>query len=78
MHHYKICYHYNFIGEFQQLSHFPNNYVVPDIAWIVLNLRSASLGIMFTLSSIYRQVSKKNLVKILYKIQLHEENVLCR
>lgn len=47
------------LGEFQQLSHFPNNYVVPDIAWIVLNLRSASLGIMFTLSSIYRQVSKK-------------------
>lgn len=47
------------LGEFQQLPHLPNNYIVSDIAWIVLNLRSASLGIMFTLSSIYRQVSKK-------------------
>lgn len=32
---------------------------ISDIAWIVLNLRSASFGIMFSLSSIYRQISKK-------------------
>ncbi|RLV92918.1 Mediator of RNA polymerase II transcription subunit 16 [Spathaspora sp. JA1] len=30
-----------------------------DIAWIILNLRSTSFGIMFTISSIYRQISKK-------------------
>lgn len=35
------------------------NRVVRDIAWIVLNLRSTSFGIMFLLSSIYRQISKK-------------------
>lgn len=30
-----------------------------DIAWIILSLRSTSFGIMFSLSSIYRQMSKK-------------------
>ncbi|KAK6460881.1 mediator of RNA polymerase II transcription subunit 16 [Scheffersomyces coipomensis] len=35
------------------------NYMVSDIAWTVLNLRSTSFGIMFSLSSIYRQISKK-------------------
>lgn len=33
--------------------------LVSDLAWIVLNLRSTSFGIMFLLSNIYRQVSKK-------------------
>lgn len=37
---------------------FPGNNIV-DIAWIVLNVRSASFGIMFLLSSMYRQISKK-------------------
>lgn len=32
---------------------------IRDMAWIVLNLRSTSFGIMFSLSSIYRQMSKK-------------------
>lgn len=32
---------------------------VSDIAWVVLNIRSASFGIMFLMSSIYRQISKK-------------------
>lgn len=32
---------------------------VVDLAWVVLNLRSTSFGIMFSLSSIYRQISKK-------------------
>lgn len=35
------------------------NYIMSDIAWTILNLRSASFGIMFLLSSIYRQISKK-------------------
>lgn len=35
------------------------NSVMSDIAWIVLNLRSTNFGIMFSLSSIYRQISKK-------------------
>ncbi|KAF8000512.1 hypothetical protein HF325_005441 [Metschnikowia pulcherrima] len=33
-----------------------------DIAWIVLSLRSTSFGIMFSLSSIYRQMSKKKAI----------------
>lgn len=33
--------------------------VSADMAWVVLNLRSTSFGIMFSLSSIYRQISKK-------------------
>lgn len=33
--------------------------LMSDIAWVVLNLRSTSFGIMFSLSSIYRQLSKK-------------------
>lgn len=36
-----------------------DNHLISDIAWIVLNLRSTSFGIMFLLSSIYRQISKK-------------------
>ncbi|CCG25057.1 RNA polymerase II mediator complex subunit [Candida orthopsilosis Co 90-125] len=35
------------------------NSVMSDIAWIVLNLRSTNFGIMFSLSSVYRQISKK-------------------
>ena len=35
------------------------NTVMSDIAWLILNLRSTNFGIMFTLSSIYRQISKK-------------------
>ncbi|QWU89635.1 hypothetical protein CA3LBN_003983 [Candidozyma haemuli] len=35
------------------------NKAIKDMAWIVLNLRSTSFGIMFSLSSIYRQMSKK-------------------
>lgn len=35
------------------------NKAIRDMAWIVLNLRSTSFGIMFSLSSIYRQMSKK-------------------
>nr|A3LY88.3 RecName: Full=Mediator of RNA polymerase II transcription subunit 16; AltName: Full=Mediator complex subunit 16 [Scheffersomyces stipitis CBS 6054] len=42
------------LGELQD-----KNSIVSDIAWIVLNLRSTSFGIMFSLSSIYRQISKK-------------------
>lgn len=42
------------IGEFQN-----QNPVISDIAWVVLNLRSASFGIMFLLSSIVRQTTKK-------------------
>ncbi|GEQ67321.1 hypothetical protein JCM33374_g985 [Metschnikowia sp. JCM 33374] len=34
-----------------------------DIAWIILSLRSTSFGIMFSLSSIYRQMSKKKPVE---------------
>lgn len=33
--------------------------VVSDIAWVVLNMRSSSFGIMFSLLSIYAQVTKK-------------------
>ncbi|KAK6199952.1 mediator of RNA polymerase II transcription subunit 16 [Scheffersomyces amazonensis] len=36
-----------------------DNHIVSDIAWTVLNLRSTSFGIMFSLSSIFRQISKK-------------------
>ncbi|KAI5949391.1 SIN4 [Candida jiufengensis] len=36
-----------------------NNSIMTDIAWIILNLRSTNFGIMFSLSSIYRQISKK-------------------
>ncbi|EGW29885.1 uncharacterized protein SPAPADRAFT_57394 [Spathaspora passalidarum NRRL Y-27907] len=35
------------------------NSISSDIAWMILNLRSTSFGIMFSLSSIYRQISKK-------------------
>lgn len=35
------------------------NNTISDISWIILNLRSTSFGIMFLLSSIYRQISKK-------------------
>lgn len=42
------------LGELQTTSR-----VVSDVAWIVLNLRSTSFGIMFLLLSIYRQISKK-------------------
>lgn len=42
------------LGEFQGQGK-----VIRDIAWIVLNLRSTSFGIMFLLSSIYRKISKK-------------------
>ncbi|EGV64799.1 hypothetical protein CANTEDRAFT_120811 [Yamadazyma tenuis ATCC 10573] len=35
------------------------NDISENIAWIILNLRSTSFGIMFSLSSIYRQISKK-------------------
>lgn len=42
------------LGEIQTKNH-----VISDIAWVVLNLRSTSFGIMFSLSSIYRQISKK-------------------
>ncbi|OBA20586.1 hypothetical protein METBIDRAFT_230170 [Metschnikowia bicuspidata var. bicuspidata NRRL YB-4993] len=37
--------------------------VTGDIAWIILGLRSTSFGIMFSLSSIYRQMSKKKPVE---------------
>ncbi|CAK9442341.1 uncharacterized protein LODBEIA_P60840 [Lodderomyces beijingensis] len=36
-----------------------DNPVMSQIAWIVLNLRSVSFSVMFTLSTIYRQISKK-------------------
>ncbi|ODV78335.1 uncharacterized protein CANTADRAFT_26480 [Suhomyces tanzawaensis NRRL Y-17324] len=36
----------------------PRNNIMSDIAWIVLNLRSASFGIMFLLSSICRSKKK--------------------
>lgn len=42
------------LGEVQEKNH-----VISDIAWIILNLRSTSFGIMFLLSSIIRQMSKK-------------------
>lgn len=42
------------LGELQN-----NDHIISDIAWVVLNLRSTSFGIMFLLSSIYRQISKK-------------------
>lgn len=35
------------------------SHISANIAWIILNLRSACFGIMFLLSSIYRQISKK-------------------
>lgn len=35
------------------------NDISTNVAWIILNLRSTSFGIMFLLSSIYRQISKK-------------------
>lgn len=38
---------------------FNSNNISLNIAWILLNLRSTSFGIMFSLSSIYRQISKK-------------------
>ncbi|KAI5959892.1 SIN4 [Candida pseudojiufengensis] len=41
------------------LGEFINNQIMTDISWIVLNLRSTNFGIMFSLSSIYRQISKK-------------------
>lgn len=41
------------------LSNLTGMRMAGDIAWIVLNLRSTSFGIMFSLSSIYRQISKK-------------------
>ncbi|RKP32684.1 hypothetical protein METBISCDRAFT_11921 [Metschnikowia bicuspidata] len=42
------------------LSDLSGNRKTREIAWVVLNLRFTSFGIMFTLSSIYRQLSKKN------------------
>lgn len=42
------------LGELQT-----KNRAIKDMAWIVLNLRSTNFGIMFSLSSIYRQMSKK-------------------
>lgn len=39
------------------------NRIIHDLAWVVLNLRSTSFGIMFSLSSIYRQISKKKPVE---------------
>lgn len=36
-----------------------SNSTIRDVAWIVLNLRSTSFAIMFSLSSIYRQISRK-------------------
>lgn len=46
------------VSEYHTLNH-----VIRDLAWIVLNLRSTSFGIMFSLSSIYRQISKKKPVE---------------
>lgn len=40
-------------------EHHTQNRAIRDLAWVVLNLRSTSFGIMFSLSSIYRQISKK-------------------
>lgn len=45
------------------LSDLLNDSKTRDIAWVVLNLRFTSFGIMFTLSSIYRQMSKKKSVE---------------
>lgn len=55
------------LGEFGQYHHTKGNLnakvsphrVVKDLAWIVLNLRCTSFGIMFLLSSIFRQINKK-------------------
>lgn len=48
------------VSEQKSISQLPTHSSrISDIAWIVLNLRSASFGIMFSLSSIYRQISKK-------------------
>lgn len=44
-------------------EHHTLNRAIRDLAWIVLNLRSTSFGIMFSLSSIYRQISKKKPVE---------------
>ncbi|CUM65064.1 uncharacterized protein PRCAT00002686001 [Priceomyces carsonii] len=41
------------------LGEFLEQKIISDISWIVLNLRSTSFGIMFLLSNIYRQISKK-------------------
>lgn len=41
------------------LSDLSDNRKMREIAWAVLNLRFTSFAIMFTLSSIYRQLSKK-------------------
>jgi mediator of RNA polymerase II transcription subunit 16 len=46
------------LGEFHSTNH-----VVSDIAWIILNLRSTSFGIMFLLSGIMRQMSKKKVIE---------------
>ncbi|SGZ54134.1 CIC11C00000002080 [Sungouiella intermedia] len=44
-------------------EHHTLNRAIRDLAWVVLNLRSTSFGIMFSLSSIYRQISKKKPVE---------------
>lgn len=44
------------------LSDLSDNKKTRDIAWVVLNLRFTSFVIMFTLSNIYRQMSKKKSV----------------
>lgn len=44
------------------LSDLSDNKKTRDIAWVVLNLRFTSFVIMFTLSNIYRQMSKKKTV----------------
>lgn len=41
------------------LAEVQQNHKAADISMIILNLRSISLGIMFSLSNIYRQISKK-------------------
>lgn len=40
-------------------EHHTQNRAIRDLAWVVLNLRSTNFSIMFSLLSIYRQISKK-------------------
>lgn len=53
------------------LSDLLDNSKTRDIAWVVLNLRFTSFGIMFTLSSIYRQMSKKKSVEDSLEDSIH-------
>lgn len=53
------------------LSDLADNKKTRDIAWVVLNLRFTSFGIMFTLSSIYRQMSKKKSVEDTLEDSIH-------